>query len=425
MTTTWNFEPLAPIVWLLLIVLGIVNLILILKNKSAQGDMQKIKEEIMKDLRDGRMESAQYAKDNMQMMSQSVSASLKQASDAQDKRLSELSERFSRMSMENEQKLENIRLTIEQRLKAVQEHTEKQLETIRGTVDEKLQKTLNERIGESFKVVSERLEQVYKGLGEMQTLATGVGDLKKVLSNVKTRGILGELQLGAILEQILAPEQYEMNIVTKPQSRDPVEFAIKLPGNDDGFVYLPIDSKFPGDLYSSLMDAYESGNAELVNAQLRELDKFIKLSAKTIRDKYVSPPQTTDFAIMFLPFEGLYAEVVKRGLLEVLQRDYKITVAGPTTMAAMLNSLQMGFRTLAIQKHSSEVWDVLGAVKTEFEKFGGVLEATQNRLDQANKELEKLVGTRTRQIQRALKNVTQLPAGESSRLIDEVNETEL
>ena len=425
MTTVWNFEPLAPIVWLLLLVLGIVNLILILKNKSAQGDVNKIKEEIMKDLRDARMENAQYAKDNMQMMSESVNGALKQASDAQDKRLSELSERFRSMSMENEQKLENIRAAMEMRLKTMQENNEKQLEVIRGTVDEKLQKTLNERIGESFKVVSERLEQVYKGLGEMQTLATGVGDLKKVLSNVKTRGILGELQLGAILEQILSPEQYEMNIVTKPNSRDPVEFAIKLPGNDDGFVYLPIDSKFPGDLYSNLMDAYESGDAELVNTQLRELDKFIKLSAKTIRDKYVSPPQTTDFAIMFLPFEGLYAEVVKRGLLEVLQRDYKITVAGPTTMAAMLNSLQMGFRTLAIQKHSSEVWDVLGAVKTEFEKFGGVLEATQNRLDQANKELEKLVGTRTRQIQRALKNVTQLPTSESERLIGDINDTEL
>lgn len=425
MTTVWNLEPLAPIVWLLLLVLGIVNLILILKNKNAQGDVNKIKEEIMKDLRDARMENAQYAKDNMQMMSESVNGALKQASDAQDKRLSELSERFRSMSMENEQKLENIRAAVEMRLKTMQENNEKQLETIRGTVDEKLQKTLNERIGESFKVVSERLEQVYKGLGEMQTLATGVGDLKKVLSNVKTRGILGELQLGAILEQILAPEQYEMNIVTKPNSRDPVEFAIKLPGNDDGFVYLPIDSKFPGDLYSNLMDAYESGDAELVNTQLRELDKFIKLSAKTIRDKYVSPPQTTDFAIMFLPFEGLYAEVVKRGLLEVLQRDYKITVAGPTTMAAMLNSLQMGFRTLAIQKHSSEVWDVLGAVKTEFEKFGGVLEATQNRLDQANKELEKLVGTRTRQIQRALKNVTQLPTSESERLIGDINDTEL
>ncbi len=425
MNTVWNFEPLAPIVWILLIVLGIVNLILLLKNKSAQGDVQKIKEEIMRDLRDGRMESAQYAKDNMEMMSRSVNDVLKQASDAQDKRLSELSERFSRMSMENEQKLENIRATVELRLKTMQENNEKQLETIRGTVDEKLQKTLNERIGESFKVVSERLEQVYKGLGEMQNLATGVGDLKKVLSNVKTRGILGELQLGAILEQILSPEQYEMNIATKPQSRDVVEFAIKLPGNDDGFVYLPIDSKFPADVYSNLMDAYESGNAEAVNAALSMLDRNIKNSAKTIRDKYVSPPQTTDFAIMFLPVEGLYAEVVKRGLLEVLQRDYKITVAGPTTMAAMLNSLQMGFRTLAIQKHSSEVWDVLGAVKTEFEKFGGVLEATQNRLDQANKELEKLVGTRTRQIQRALKNVTQLPAGESSRLIDEANETEL
>ncbi len=425
MQTVWNFEPLEPICWLLVIAFAIVNLILLLKNKSAQGDVEKLKEEILKDLRDARMENAQYAKDNMEMMTRSVNDALKQTSDAQDKRLSELSERFRSMSMENEQKLENIRRTIEIRLKEMQENNEKQLETIRGTVDEKLQKTLNERIGESFKVVSERLEQVYKGLGEMQSLATGVGDLKKVLSNVKTRGILGELQLGAILEQILSPEQYELNIVTKPGSRDPVEFAIKLPGTDDGFVYLPIDSKFPGDLYSALMDAYESGNAELINAQLRELDKFIKLSAKTIRDKYVSPPQTTDFAIMFLPFEGLYAEVVKRGLLEVLQRDYKITIAGPTTMAAMLNSLQMGFRTLAIQKHSSEVWDVLGAVKTEFEKFGSVLEATQGRLDQANRELEKLVGTRTRQIQRALKSVTQLPSAESSRLLDETNDTDL
>lgn len=418
MTTVWNFEPLLPWVLGFVLILNIVNLIVILKNKSAQSDVEKLREDIIKDLRDARMENAQYAKDNMEIMSASVNSALKQASDAQDKRLSELSERFRSMSMENEQKLENIRKTVELRLQSMQESNEKQLEVIRGTVDEKLQKTLEDRIGESFRLVSERLEQVYKGLGEMQTLATGVGDLKKVLSNVKTRGILGELQLGAILEQILSPEQYEMNIVTKSNSRDPVEFAIKLPGNDDGFVYLPIDSKFPGDLYSALMDAYESGDAELVNTQLRELDKFIKLSAKTIRDKYVSPPQTTDFAIMFLPFEGLYAEVVKRGLLEVLQRDYKITVAGPTTMAAMLNSLQMGFRTLAIQKHSSEVWNVLGAVKTEFEKFGTVLEQTQNRLDQANRELEKLVGTRTRQIQRALKSVTQLPTGESARLID-------
>ncbi len=425
MQTVWNFEPLMPLLWGMLLLLGIANLLLLLKYRSAQGDLGKLKEDIIKDLRDARMENAQYAKDNMEMMSSSVNTALKQSSDAQDKRLSELSERFRTMSMENEQKLENIRQSMEVRLKSMQENNEKQLETIRGTVDEKLQKTLNERIGESFKVVSERLEQVYKGLGEMQTLATGVGDLKKVLSNVKTRGILGELQLGAILEQILSPEQYEMNIATKPGSRDVVEFAIKLPGTDDGYVYLPIDSKFPADVYSNLMDAYESGDADAVSAALTMLDRNIKNSAKTIRDKYVSPPQTTDFAIMFLPVEGLYAEVVKRGLLEVLQRDYKITVAGPTTMAAMLNSLQMGFRTLAIQKHSSEVWDVLGAVKTEFEKFGGVLEATQTRLDQANQELEKLVGTRTRQIQRALKNVTQLPAADSERLINETNDTEM
>ncbi len=406
----------------LVALLCIVNLVLLIGSKNKNKEIQLIKEELLQQFSNSRAESETNTRNNIKMISDILGEGQKNAADAQDKRLSELSERFNTMSQANEQKLEAMRQTMMTQIKQLQDNNEKQLDAIRGTVDEKLQKTLNDRIGESFKLVSERLEQVYKGLGEMQTLATGVGDLKKVLSNVKTRGILGELQLGAILEQILSPDQYETNIATKPQSRDVVEFAIKLPGNDDGYVYLPIDSKFPADVYSNLMDAYESGNAEAVTAALTALDRNIKNSAKTIRDKYVSPPHTTDFAIMFLPVEGLYAEVVKRGLLEILQRDYKITVAGPTTMAAMLNSLQMGFRTLAIQKHSSEVWEVLGAVKTEFEKFSDVLSATQNRLDQANKELEKLVGTRTRQIQRALKNVTQLPACESARLLDEATE---
>ncbi len=285
-------------------------------------------------------------------------------------------------------------------------------------MDEKLQKTLEDRISQSFRLVSERLEQVYKGLGEMQTLATGVGDLKKVLANVKTRGILGEIQLGAILEEILAEEQYETNVVTKKGSKNPVEYAVKLPGNDSGPVYLPIDAKFPADAYASLMDAYESGNTEQIAAAGKLLEQRIKQSAKDIRDKYIDPPGTTDFGILFLPFEGLYAEAVRRGLVEVLQRDYRINIAGPTTMAALLNSLQMGFRTLAIQKRSGEVWNVLGAVKTEFETFGKVLTATQQRIEQAGSELDKLVGVRTRQIQRKLRDVATLPEQEATLLLD-------
>jgi len=325
---------------------------------------------------------------------------------------------FSEMTMQNEQKLENIRKTMESRISALTEDNNKQLEIIRNTVDEKLQKTLEDRITQSFKLVSERLEQVHKGLGEMQTLATGVGDLKKVLSNVKTRGILGEIQLGAILEQILSPEQYEENIVTKAHGSARVEFAVKLPGDNEEVVYLPIDAKFPADVYSTLVDAYETGNTEIIDEAVRNLEKAVKKSAKDIHDKYVEPPNTTDFAIMFLPFEGLYAEVVRRGLVETLQREYKINIAGPTTMAALLNSLQMGFKTLAIQKHSSEVWNVLGAVKTEFDKFGDVLSATQQRINQANVELDKLIGTRTRSIQRQLRNISSLTETESGVVLE-------
>ena len=335
-----------------------------------------------------------------------------------DKRLFDLNNRFSNMAVENEQKLENIRKTMETKIKDLTEENNNQLEKMRQTVDEKLQKTLEDRISQSFKLVSERLEDVYKGLGEMQNLAAGVGDLKKVLSNVKTRGILGEVQLGAILEQILSPEQYEENVRTKSTGNERVEFAVKLPGDDDGIVWLPIDAKFPADAYSKLMDAYDTGDASLVEEAAKQLERVIKSEAKDIRDKYIEPPYTTDFGIMFLPFEGLYAEVVRRGLLEVLQREYKVNIAGPTTMAALLNSLQMGFKTLAIQKHSSEVWDILGAVKTEFDKFGDVLEATQNRINQANAELDKLIGTRTRSIMRKLKNVTSLPEHSASKLLE-------
>lgn len=413
---------------ILLALIGMISLILSIiilaavfvrtRKNDDNSAFDAMKAQIFEEMRAARLENAQMTKENITMISDVLSDAQKSGAEMQDRRLREISERFKQFSLENEQKLENIRATIENRLRAVSENNEKQLEKMRQTVDEKLQKTLDERISQSFKLVSERLEQVYKGLGEMQTLAVGVGDLKKVLSNVKTRGILGEIQLGAILEEILAPEQYKTNVVTK-SGRDAVEFAVCLPGADDSEVYLPIDSKFPADMYANLVDAYDTGDTAQINAAAAALERSIKQSAKTIHDKYVNPPQTTDFAIMFLPFEGLYAEVVRRGLVEVLQRDYKISIAGPTTMASLLNSLQMGFKTLAIQKHSSEVWNVLGAVKTEFDKFGTVLAQTQTRLEQANRELDKLVGVRTRKIQSTLKKITSLSEPEAASLLDD------
>ena len=300
--------------------------------------------------------------------------------------------------------------------------TELRLEKMRETVDEKLHKTLEERLGQSFKIVSEQLQAVQKGLGEMQTLATGVGDLKKVLTNVKTRGILGEIQLGNILEQILAPEQYEANVKTKQGSADHVEYAIKLPGKDVGGkeVYLPVDAKFPQEDYARLQTAYDQGDVAGIDAAQRALALAIKKFAKDIRDKYIDPPYTTDFGIMFLPLEGLYAEVARQpDLIAVLQRDFKMIVTGPTTLAAMLNSLQMGFRTLAIQRRSSEVWEILGAVKTEFSKFGGVLEKAQKKILEANTELDKLVTTRTNKINVRLRQVQELPLQTGELLLEE------
>lgn len=332
-----------------------------------------------------------------------------------------LENRLATFSGENEQKLENIRLTVEKRLNYIQEDNNKRLDEIRTIVDEKLQ----ERMNQSFALVSERLELVYKGLGEMQTLAVGVGDLKKVLSNVKTRGVLGEMQLGAIISEILAPEQYETNVITVKNSRNPVEYAIKMPGNDgDSFVYLPIDAKFPSDAYYELMDAYESSDAVRVKTAQDVLKTRIKGFAKDIKTKYIEPPNTTDFAIMFLPTEGLYAEAVKLGLIEALQREHKVSITGPSTMAALLNSLQMGFRTLAIQKRSSEVWKVLGAVRTEFDKFHEVLEKTQEKLTKANSDLDALIGVRTRKIMSKLKDVTALPYEEAQTYLptnDDIN----
>jgi DNA recombination protein RmuC len=391
------------------------------------------------EVKTSRQEMIHYIQSSFSHLGELLTASQKQSTEIQDKRLQELNQhltqrndmlqktvndmliqvesRLKTNAIENEQKLEQIRATMENRITAMQEDNSRKLEEMRATVDEKLQKTLEDRISKSFQLVSERLEQVYKGLGEMQSLASGVGDLKKVLSNVKTRGILGEIQLGSILEQILSPEQYEENIVTKKGSSERVEFAIKLPGDEEGIVYLPIDAKFPADTYAKLMDAYETGSPEEIDQAAKMLERAIKTFAKCIHDKYIEPPQTTDFGIMFLPFEGLYAEVVRRGMVETLQRDYKINIAGPTTMAALLNSLQIGFKTLAIQKHSSEVWNVLGAVKTEFDKFGDVLTATQQRINQANAELDKLIGTRTRKIQSKLRSVVSLSEQNSRELL--------
>ena len=298
--------------------------------------------------------------------------------------------------------------------------TEKRLDDMRLMVEEKLQKTLNERIGQSFELVRTQLENVQRGLGEMKNLAEDVGGLKKVLGNVKTRGTFGEIQLAALLEQMLSPEQYEANVKTRKNATEFVEFAIKLPGKDNGkdVVYLPIDAKFPKDVYEQYIDAYEAGDTSLIESTSKQLEITIKRMAKDIHDKYVEPPFTTDFAIMFLPFENIYAEVIRRtSLIETLQKDFKIVVTGPTTLGAILNSLQMGFRTLAIQKRTSEVWNVLGAVKTEFSKFGGMLEKVQKNLQNAGDQLEEVMGKRTRAIERKLRQVEALPTEESQKML--------
>lgn len=298
--------------------------------------------------------------------------------------------------------------------------TEKRLDDMRLMVEEKLQKTLNERIGQSFELVRTQLENVQRGLGEMKNLAEDVGGLKKVLGNVKTRGTFGEIQLAALLEQMLSPEQYEANVKTRKNATEFVEFAIKLPGKDNGkdVVYLPIDAKFPKDVYEQYIDAYEVGDTSLIESTSKQLEITIKRMAKDIHDKYVEPPLTTDFAIMFLPFENIYAEVIRRtSLIETLQKDFKIVVTGPTTLGAILNSLQMGFRTLAIQKRTSEVWSVLGAVKTEFGKFGGMLEKVQKNLQNAGDQLEEVMGKRTRAIERKLRQVEALPTEESQKML--------
>jgi DNA recombination protein RmuC len=324
--------------------------------------------------------------------------------------------RLGDFSESNERRIDTLKQSVDDRLRALQEDNAARLEQMRVTVDERLQGTLEARLGESFRVVSERLEQVHRGLGEMQALAAGVGDLKKVLTNVKTRGTWGEVQLGTLLDQVLAPAQYEANVATRAGSADRVEFAIKLPGRDvsEAGIWLPIDAKFPQENYQRLLEASDRGDAEAVESAAKELEAFIKTSAKDIRDKYLDPPNTTDFGILFLPTEGLYAEVLRRpGLADAVQRDMRVVLAGPTTLWAVLNSLQMGFRTLAIEKRSGEVWAVLGTVKTQFAKFGDIVNAVQKKLQEATNKMDA-IARQSRTIERKLRVVQELPAGDTA-----------
>jgi len=331
----------------------------------------------------------------------------------------ELRESLNLFSGSNEKKLESVREVVERQLRSLQEDNSQKLEKMRETVDEKLHSTLEKRLSESFQAVSERLEKVHQGLGEMQTLASGVGDLKKVLTNVKTRGTWGEIQLGNLLEQILTPDQYEKNIPTKKNSKDPVEFAIKLPGREEQVVYIPIDAKFPKEDYERLLQAQDAGDVVSVEESSKAIENRIKLEAKKIRDKYIDPPHTTDFAILYLPIEGLYAEVLRRpGLFDQLQREFRVTPSGPTTITALLNSLQMGFRTLAVEKRASEVWRLLGTVKTEFSKFGDALDKTREKIRQAGDNIEA-AARKSRTIERKLRKVEELPATKETVLIED------
>ena len=424
----------------LLIVVAVLNIVILLtnsKNKNLADKFADLENDVKdymdrsqrdtidsvarqmelssKSTRETQIALATRDSERFNMFSQTTNDSLDTLRKTASDMTKSLDSRMTAFQTQTTAQMETIRQSTEKRMADMQASNEKKLEEMRRTVDEKLQKTLEERINQSFKLVSDRLDRVYKSLGEMQKVGAGVEDLKKVLSNVKTRGILGEVQLGAILEEILSPEQYEVNIATKKGSADRVEFAVKLPGEGETPVYLPIDAKFPLDAYQNLLDAYDSADPQQLQQAVKELKTRIKGFGKDIHNKYIDVPNTTEFAIMFLPVEGLYAEAVKRGLVEELQKD-KINLAGPTTMAALLNSLQMGFRTLAIQKSSGQVWKVLGEVKTEFEKFETVLDKAQQRMQQASQELDSLVGTRTRAINRKLRDVSEYTALDSENI---------
>ncbi|MBN1306955.1 MAG: DNA recombination protein RmuC [Chitinispirillaceae bacterium] len=393
--------------------------------KSFNQKTNSLQEQIDKDSKENRTEQGNSLKSFENKFTQNV----KDFNDLQKQKFDDLVNRQENIKKETDDKLKEIRETVENKLRSIQEDNNQKLEEMRKTVDEKLQETVEKRFNESFKLISDRLEQVHKGLGEMQTLASGVGDLKKVLTNVKTRGNLGEIQLGAILEQILSPEQYEQNAVVKEGSQERVEYVIKLPGknNDNKSLLLPIDSKFPTEDYQRLIDTYDNIgnlNSKEVETISKQFELSVKKNAKDIRDKYINPPTTTDFAIMFVPTEGLYADILRRtGLFEILQRECKITVVGPTNLVAFLSSLQMGFKTLAIEKRSSEVWEILGAVKTEFGNFGTVLEKTKKKLHEATNVIDQ-AGVRSRAIERKLRKVQELPQEQTAALLGEAIEIE-
>ncbi len=393
--------------------------------EAQEKGLERLERELREELARGRREDAEEAfrdreerAQSATLLGQTVTMQVGQFGTAQSERLEAFARELNRFSLGLDERFERLKMTVEGRLTAIQADNAAKLEEMRRTVDEKLHATLEQRLGESFKLVSERLEQVHRGLGEMQTLAAGVGDLKRVLTNVKTRGTWGEVQLSALLEQLLTADQFAANVATRPDSGERVDFAIRLPGKGDGaVVWLPIDAKFPIEDYQRLIDAQERGEAALVEEASKAIEVRLKAEARSIRDKYVAPPHTTDFALLYLPTEGLYAEALRRpGLADTLQRDFRVSLTGPTTLAALLNSLQMGFRTLAIEQRSAEVWAVLGAVKTEFGKFGEALAHTRKKLDEASNSISK-AETRTRQLSRRLREVEALPVGESEQLI--------
>jgi DNA recombination protein RmuC len=382
---------------------------------------RELREELARGRREDAEESFRDREERAQsstLLAQAVTTQVGQFGALQAERLEAFARELNRFSLGLDDRFERLKLTVEGRLTAIQADNASKLEEMRRTVDEKLHATLEQRLGESFKLVSERLEQVHRGLGEMQSLAAGVGDLKRVLTNVKTRGTWGEVQLAALLEQLLTADQFAANVATRLGSNERVDFAIRLPGKNDGaVVWLPIDAKFPIEDYQRLLEAQDRVDPAAVEEAAKAIEMRLRSEARSIRDKYVSPPQTTDFAMLYLPIEGLYAEALRRpGLAETLQRDYRVSLAGPTTLAALLNSLQMGFRTLAIEQRSAEVWAVLGAVKTEFGKFGEALAHTKKKLEEASNSITK-AETRTRQLSRRLKEVEALPVGESEQLI--------
>ena len=388
--------------------------------RLVKDEMSRSRQENQSAAREGRQELGK----NIAAFESSLLAQMKTVSDLQEKQFNRFSAQLDKLISENERRLEALRESLEKNLRFLQEENSKKLDQMRQVVDEKLHATLERRLGESFNLISERLEAVYKGLGEMQKLASGVDDLKRVFTNVKTRGTWGEVQLGNLLEQILTSDQYAENVATREGSNDRVEFAIKLPGRDDAgsVVWLPIDAKFPQEDYLRLLDARDKADAGLAEEAVKALEKRIRTEAKNIREKYVDPPHTTDFAILFLPIEGLFAEVLRRpGLAESLQADFRVVVTGPTTLTALLNSLQMGFRTLAIEKRTSDVWKLLGAVKSQFSDFGDLLDKTQKKLKEASNSIEN-ASRKSRVIQRKLRDVTSLSGRESAAMLEEGGE---